>query len=554
MNTFSTVKGSFAGGMRYVLGDSSQIAADEYVFLRNGRNANGVITPVRGVTATSKPPGLLQGLYGFGDFTVAIVAGLVYYKRVADSSWSKVLNVTLSATAPVVYAVAVPASSVNRERLLITTDNEDAGVRFSLAVPGTPSGIVVSDGLTQPWIIFSDGYARLTAAYKDWTLDGNREYVPIGITHLLWANGKMYGVKNGAVISSVTGRPLDFVVAIKSNGDKELDEITGGAEVTSHRADYSTPTCLLATGMEDGSLLLGTRNNVYLLMPDFDFTLFGEHTFKQRMINDVGVPTHVAGAIIAQDFAFVDYKGPKTITELTTFGKGQREGEKDYGFTAPITDLFESVQQSVVAVTNFEGYTYFLCTTELGQVILTWNIVTQRWISIDYYAGATDLKYFATVRSGTDSALYVGGDSEIHQCFTGALETCSLYTNDLVRVIGTDGQPEVKQDLRMAYVHILFSAAYENGSVSVTPFAGQQGGTTVTQTVKATTVAQPVIPFARAFVASCPRLSISTPQAPSNWKVGALVSWNFFGELSYVGLEATIQKGVTSYGQQGFNV
>lgn len=552
MESLASIKASFSGGMRYSLGDSTKLAENEYVFLSNGRNYSGVISPVKGVLDTGKPEGTLQGLYGFGDYLLCFVSGLAYYKRLVDNRWNPITSINLDPSAPIVYAAAVPASSINHERALITADNLDSGVRFNISIPGSPAGIVISDGITQPWILFSDGHARRTATYNDWQVDGEREYVPVGITNLLWANGKLYGVTKGAVISSVTGRPLDFVTLVDINGDKEPGEDEGGALAVGHHVDFSTPVALHATGREDGSLLLCTNSSIYLLVPDFEQTISGEHTFTQRLLSDIGAPSPFSGIPIAQDFAFVDFTGPKTLQELVQLGRGQVQGKKDYGFAASITDLFAEVTQSQAAAVNFEGYSYFLVNTLFGQVLLVWDAIGEKWVSVDKYSGVGDIKFMAITRTGNQHSLFLGGDLGIWQCFAASTyETCTFYPMDLAKLLSTNSQMP-KQDVKLNGVHLCFSSVFTSGEVSVTPYAANKASAAITANIYSNATVSNSMPFARNYSFPEYRVTFTTPEALSSWRVGAGISWNVDAQLSYVMLEAQVMDTLVSYGQQSF--
>lgn len=545
------VKSDFSGGLRYALGDSSRLGPSEYTFLSNGRNSANVISPVRKALDTNLPVGTLQGLYGFGDFALAFVNGIAWYRRVSSDTWAQVPGVVLSDEVETIWAAAVPASTINRERRLITSDNEEFGVKFSALVPGTPAGIVVSDGIGQPWIIFSDGYARLTARYSEWAYDGNREYVPAGITHLLWANGKLYGVKLGAVISSVTGRPLDFVIAIREDGNKEEDEDSGGAMVTAHNADYAPVTCLHQTGFSDGSFLLGTTSGAYLLTPDYNFTLFGEHTWSQRLISEVGIPSPFSGVAIQQDYAFTDYNGPKTVYEVAELGRGQKEGNKDVGFTSAITELFAQVTQDVAASINFEGYTYFLCKTSAGYAIVVWNPISKMWVSIDQYTGVQNPKYLAVIRNGNNTSLYLGTRDAVFELFAGSgFETCVFSPGDVI-LEQENPNDSFGKDLRVRDTHLYFNAAYESGSVYVTPYSSQQGGASVELAVAQNATRTADLPYARSFSGSPSRISANTPEAPVGWRVSSFVSWAFDAELCRIVVSADVINTQISYAQQG---
>lgn len=539
------IRADFSGGMNYSLGDSSKLESSEYVFLSNGRSRNGRIVPVKSPVRLELPvAGLVQGIYGAGDFLLVFVSGEAYYKRTTDSYFTKVKTLRLSSTAARIWAEVVPASTINRSRLLTASENEAAGVKFSGFVPGTPAGVVVSDGTNRPWVIFATGEARPLATYDEWDVNGTREYVPTGITNLVWANGRLYGLVNNAVVGSVTGRPTDFVVNIDAAGDKPASEEEGGAESLGHRADFSTALSLSRTNV--GSLLLATASSVYVLTPDFDNTLFGEHTFTQQQVSNVGVASPLSGISLEDDFAYVDLQGPKVLREVSY----TKDAPAEAGFASKLAGLFEGVTQSDTAAVVFNTYAYFLVQTIFGSALAVWDILNKRWTSVDQYQGISSPKFLATAGGGGQTKLYIATASEVWECFASSsnYETLRFYPFDQTYLSSEDGS--LDHDIKPTEATLFFSAAYEPGTVSVIPYSSEQGGAPVTIAVSSTTQDQVSMPFARSFSSIPPRLTVPLPNSISGWRLGLELRWAFNVELSYVALTSKAIQRQVSIAQQ----
>ena len=288
---------SFVGGMNFGL-DATKIAENEYYLLVNGRARRDVIEtiklPLRHIKGL--PGGKFQGVYGYGSILLVFIAGKAYYRDFEDLGvdyFTLIPSFSLSATVDILYAQALPASTVNFSRVL-ESDDRNSPVRLISTVGCSPQCILVQDGLNQPWVIFSNLTARVTQDYLAWTPDDtHREYVPIG-KFMIYNSGKLYVAGFDAtrrltqIFHSVSGRPLDFMVNIDKDGNRGPSEDLGGAASVSHRVEFNELTALANIELPEGGFYASTLYNSWIVTPNFDKPLFGEPTFNNAFLFSTG--------------------------------------------------------------------------------------------------------------------------------------------------------------------------------------------------------------------------------------------------------------------------
>jgi hypothetical protein len=97
-------------------------------------------------------PGKKQGHIGLGNILIEFIAGAAWYNIDGSNIWSKVPGFVMSATADVLYSLSVPASTFNFTRKLkIDGTLSDPLNTTNFKVDGTIAGIIVQDGVTQPF-------------------------------------------------------------------------------------------------------------------------------------------------------------------------------------------------------------------------------------------------------------------------------------------------------------------------------------------------------------------------------------------------------------------
>jgi hypothetical protein len=89
---------------------------------------------------------------------------------------------------------------------------------------------------------------------------------------------------------SVSGRPLDFMVNVDINGNKNILEANGGADSVSFSFDFDQITGIYTSNATD-IFIYTTANKTRLIALDYDSTIFGEPTYREA------VPAINAGAV-----------------------------------------------------------------------------------------------------------------------------------------------------------------------------------------------------------------------------------------------------------------
>lgn len=506
----------FSGGMCRNT-DPSGIADNEYALLINGRNRYGNLAPIKGLTEkTSAIPasvGTYQGLYGFDSVMILFAGGLAFAKdfSLAGSAFQQVPGVYLSENVDTVFAAAVPASWMNLERKLEDGESTSSDLAFYSEVFGTPSAIVAQDGVSRPYLIFSTGQARIAKSFGEWSSEeltgvDKREYVPVGKQMYYSPEGIFYIVSADGteIYRSVTGRPLDFVVAIDSNGDK-LPPLSSGKEEASrlsYKVDYSKITCLSEVGAppriaEEGQgFFVSTRKKSWLVFPNYGSTVFGEPTFSNQSL----FPT---GAV--NNFSLIDILGDKAlITEsgITSFNSVLSVANE--GKNAPLHDkifkLFElnreQIIQNTTAAINSDNYGFFALDTVYGPAVLVYDTLRKQYSAIDIYPEVVGkIKQFAEVKvNGARYLYFITTNNQMFEMFTGEVQQMSFFLKEAM-------DADAEKELVPRRVRIVLDSIEGDGDVTVTPFTDSLAGTPMTRSVDASEVVN-TIPIAFPFGAS----------------------------------------------------
>lgn len=404
------IQGDFSGGMNAWL-DSSQIADNEYVYGINVRNRNGNLASINDsleLTDISVPHGLYQGLYAVGNILILFCSGKAYYKLYDTNVWIRVANLQLDRNVDRIYGAAVPISYNDYTRKAKSADDNTAGVKLGTAGLPSPACFICQDGISQPWVIFSDGTARLTQDYISWTLT-NREYVPIG-KQMMYLNGILFVVAaNGkSVYRSVSGRPLDFVVNIDTNGNKG-----GDATTTSFAVDYNEISCIMP--INAAGFLIATAYNTYLVQLDYDNTKFGEPTFiPGGSIIGTGIINNFSIVEILGDYALIDYQGIKSFNAVTQL---KFKGANSI-FSQKIANLFKNISQSdQCCAISFDNYALFSVLSNAGSICVVYDSINQTFCGYDQTAAAVIIQ-FAAVQTTTAQKLYaITADNKIYELY-----------------------------------------------------------------------------------------------------------------------------------------
>lgn len=524
---------SFVGGLNRLL-DPTKLQANEYPFLKNGRTRFDVVEPVKSplLSNDNLPVGNIQGMYAAGNFLLVFIAGKAYYKdfSVNTSHFVLVEGFQMSVTAEKIYAELIPASTVYGIRKLV--DSINGGVLLSTSNNGSPQCVVCQDGETQPWIIFPDGTARITQQYNAWHVDGIREYVPIG-KQMMMLGSILYVVSptGDQIYRSVSGRPLDFMVVIDKNGERLPNEADGGATNVSHKVSYDSVTCIRPLSVQDGSFYVSTSRYSYMVTPDYTITFYGEPTFKNTTLFDVGALNQFCVVDLLGDSGIITYSGIRSFNAVM---QTKFQG-KNAPFSSKIQFLFNNVNQTSPCAANFDDYAIFSVNTVYGQVLVIFDTVSQKYVGYDQYTGVATITQFADVTTNTSRKLFaLTSDNKIYELFANTTsETCQLFIGEFCG----DNASKEQKPYRLRAV---FIDAKQDGTVIASPYLDRVKGGTFRNFVKGSVVSEEVpliVPFGTALSDTVKVVSIDLGREAQGWKVGVLISWDFNAKLSHVQLE-----------------
>ncbi len=474
MNSF--LQKAFNSGLDLISSDI-QVAEDGYVWLINGRSRFGRVEPInKPVAVTGFPDDDIQGNIAVGNVYFVFVSGKAYYRVDGEEEFIQVADFQMSTSAPRLWSIAIPASSNHFVRKLDVSLSVTQQMRETtdFKVAGTPAGIVVQDGRTQPWIIQWDEtnnffIARLCKKYSEWTNTptGIREYVPIG-TQMMFLNQKLYVVAPDLkkVYHSITGRPLDFMVNVDVNGNKLPQEAKGGADSVSFAMDFDNITCLKAINVTD-SFVYGTSKNIRIVTLDYTRRVFGEPTYSESARINAGIVNEECLVeLVNGDMAFIAPDGVKSFNAVAAL---QTKSNGDV-FSLQLTHLLTNhstrkpIKQKECSATRWDNYALFNLDTYWGNMIAVYDMLKNQWVGFDV-TNALHVKQFAVMETETESKLF---------CFTKYDEAWQLYASSLTEVpelrIRGLAPTETMREHKSVDVCLTFQAGISDGTVYVTEY------------------------------------------------------------------------------------
>ena len=527
---------NFSGGLNLRV-SPIQLNDGEYARLFNGRTRNGGIEPItRLKQIKSIPAGKIQGIYAVDQILLIFIGGKAYWKNYATTNpgWTIISGFQLDATVDYIYACAVPASTINWSRKLMTADQAESGIIYNTTTVGrTPSAIVCQDGKNQPWLISPNGTARQAKFWSDWsdTNVDSREYVPIG-KQMVYSGGKLYIAGKDAngrftqLFQSVTGRPLDFVVNVKSDGTKG-----GDASTTAHQVDYSEITALsnLSLAGTDG-FYVSTVKTSYLVLPSYDSLVFGEPKFTNVFLFDVGALNNFSVVELNGDTAIIDTNGVRSFNAVSQL----KVRGNNAPFSAKVQPLFDGVIQRYAATVNFDNYSMFAVDSIYGQGILVYDNITQQWVSFDKFSDLSRGSYitkFASIETGTIKGLFfTTSDNKLWEAYSTdeAVETVYVY-------IGEQAPDPSNQEFKPELVVLNFVDVIESGTVNATCYLDSKSELALSNAVVQNTISSPqasiTTPYTSNLDLSRP-ISFNFTSVRAGWRVGYYINWNFRGKLA----------------------
>ena len=462
-------KTNWLGGINQ-LSDITKLNENEYWILINARVRKNVVEAVKlplNVSADLPVGETFQDITAAGDKLVAFVGGKAYYK-LTTGNWQLIPSFTMGSTAQRVYTALIPGSTVNFVRSATSSTGD-----LTLGGPAgaSPSALIVMDGVLQPWVILPDGTARVTGTYNTWNKNAP-EYVPIA-NYPMFYNGVLYAVapessapnaRRNQIVRSVTGAPLNFVIAVDPAGDKtSTNEAEGGALALATNVDYNNVTALAYLNSIDGAFFVGTENSGYLVYPDQANLIYAEPTFRNQVISSIGPLNPDSVVDVLGDVAFVHDTGIRSFNGIMQF---RYEG-RNAPFSGPINSLVDGITQTSAATGTHDNYVLFAVATVYGNGVLWYDTLLSKFVALDIYPGVGNILKFASVIDGGQRYTYFMTATGIYRLFGSSQRaTVTLYGPEIVPA---DDYKSVKlQTLRLGFNNVVEggtveAALYVNG-------------------------------------------------------------------------------------------
>jgi len=431
----------FSGGLDLISSDVN-INADSYNWLVNARQRYGHIEPIQDHVdiTTQVPPGVKQACIGVGNVAILFIAGKAYYHRDGIDGWNIVVGFQMDSSANEYWVQPVPASSLQFLRKQGSSVNAPINLSTDFKISGTPSGVVVQDGINQPSIVYFDEVngifiGRPLGTFDEWTnLSQNlndREYVPIG-KQMMFVSGILFivSVDGKSVYRSITGRPLDFMINVDTNGNKASTEAIGGATSVSFAFDFDTITNLTPINVPD-SFVYGTIHNIRIISLDYTNTVFGEPRFSTAAIFQAGIVNQYSLVDINGDYAFVDQDSIKTFNAAQTIKFRARNSIFSVNISRALfgANTRKPIKQLIPFGFSYNNYAIFNVDTRYGNVQLIYDSLLNKWVSVDSTYVAR-IKQVAFVETPTETKVYaITRRNQVFQMFvSGTVATSILKT------------------------------------------------------------------------------------------------------------------------------
>lgn len=469
---------AFNGGMN-LLEDDTRLKANEYRLGLNLRNRFGKLLPVpNGVKDTAAPVGIKQDIRTFGNYIILFVAGYAYYRRYDATGWTKISGFQMSKISSRFWTEVVPVTTMKYLRKLVTALKVESGVTWDPtvgALAGNISGLVVQDNINQPQFIYLDPntsapVCKVLNNYDQWdSTTDDREYVPIGNV-MAWVDGILYiaSPDHETIYRSVSGRPLDFVVNIKSDGTAG-----GDAATTAYSVGVGGITCLRA--MSSNALFVAASNANFAVSKNMTpgaSTEFGEYTFIRTFLFNATCLSDRCIIDSLGDTRFIDLTGLRSFNAVQQL---QNEG-RNSPFSMLIQSVFDGITQqpNEAAAILYDNYEFYAVNTILGPVIGVFDTINQCWAAFDNnQTDGLNIKMFAKIELSIQRLYAITTNDELYMLYSGTeyaplLRTLSV-SPDRLR-IGTDSIP-TEWEHKLQEVKIVWSRVTDNFNAFVTPIA-----------------------------------------------------------------------------------
>jgi hypothetical protein len=535
---------TFRGGLAAMF-DLTRKTAEGYPLLVNGRVREDAVEPINApVFDEQAPAGLYQNLTSVGSILILFVDGQPYYRDVGTSNgWAAVAGVSFNTTAPVIDTEIIPASTINFKR---TGPADDVTFNNSPA-RATPEAILATDGITQPSILFplpSGAISgRVTFTYDQWTeteAGDLREYVPVG-RFPTFVGEKLYMVIEGPtgrlnrIAQAVSGRPLDFVIAIDdSTGNKLYPALN-----TAHAVGFDTITGMFATNFDDGSFVVGNVSSVVGVTPNYNSLFFGEPRLRNTPLFKSG---------LLNQNSVVDLKGDAGFLAPTGIHSFNAAEQK---YVASNNDTISAAIKRLIVTpfaygctVEFDDYAMFACETIYGPGIVVYDKTLDRFVSIDLLDGIGAIKQFARTFEPTGIRLFfITEDNRLFEFGAASTkETCRFYMGDWTTSVG-----RVVQTLGRA--SMVFTNVTEDTTVKLTVFGDRVETASAVYNIPAGQYSDAPIeplPYKRAGTSATGMVDYVQGVKAIHFAVGVMVAWNTAAKLAYATLQVDVNQSAPS--------
>jgi hypothetical protein len=535
-------KSSFRGGLHQHT-YSTRLDPSEYFLLVNGRTRRDVVEGIKSPRQdTSLQPGKLQGCYAAGNLVLLFIAGEAFIRdySIVGSVFQQITTFSrMSQTVDFIYAELVPSSTVNFQRTLASA-SPSAEIVLTAPITKSPAvAAVCQDGINQPRLILTDNSARITKNYQEWTQD-EPEYVPIG-RQMAFSNGVLYTVSpNGLeIFRSCSGQPLNYMVNINSNGNKQPAESDGGAVSVSHAVSSNPITGIIGIGLAEFSgLFVSTLYSSHFVIPEVTRLLFGEPTFSNIELFSTGMVNQFCLVDLLGDTGFIDLSGIRSFNATQQI---RNEG-KNAPFSAEIAPLLGSNIQNICAAVESDNYAIFALQTIYGSAFLWYDTLNQSYTSIDIFPEITGkIKQFCVLKiQGMRKLFFITDDNKFYEYEASTITAAgSFFVGEWT---GLSALEPRNCELKPEELKVVVSNAEADGELVAELFVDRKSVGRVTKPVtQALTTGVAIQPYGNASnnVDTVETLTFNFREiAKSGWKFAVFLSWNFKGEITDISATA----------------
>ncbi len=438
---------TYLGGMAAQF-DATKTALNQYRFGLNVRNRRNVIEPAFRHVKIETPSGIKQATFALDDDLILVCAGVAYV--MTGASFRNLGTTGLSSKADRIYHENVPAPS----NTLVGPDKVP-----SSTVSTTPLYAVLQDGLNQPALITDALAIRAANTYNQWSYD-TPEYVPVG-TLMAFSGSKLFIADSDRtrVFQSVSGRPLDFVLAFDSTTGNPISDASGTA------VSVATARLTALKPAQAGGFVATSLYQTYAAIPVPEFLIYEEPYLQPQPLFPVGSVGQDSFAAANGDTLYVS---PTGIQLYNQTAQTLRESNM-HPLGASVASLLVLPVAQAAAVT-VDDYTFIALETVFGPGILVFDNQTGRFVGIDLTVGL--VKEFAVVHgAGRIRLFYITTSNELYEVplHSGTRATAVVYFGEWCPV-GKDGLQDAKRLHKLNAAHFGISDVTEAGHLSVTAY------------------------------------------------------------------------------------